>query len=430
MSNIGFRKLAVVNPETGRPGLGFKPGELYTCPATGPKTEATCHDDGRAVDEDPVVGPIRKGDHTRSAVSLLQIGELTFAFLPGEVPGELVIGLPKGIKATPERWADETPAAHTPPEQITTPGYVKRMLPGTWTWAVGLGNDELGYILPLSDYRVLCVADKLGGAGACARLHQAGLIDFPDAVSGARCKALAEDPAALAALPEGAARDAVVGSCRYGQAMGRPQGHYEETNSAGWDVAADMLAAVATLTGKSDATQVNEQFAGYHHRISAAEAQSAAELRNAAMPRCRNVEAGFSTFSASGIAAFRASYRLRRDRPGLEAGGLEVLENRVHARGHRPAGSAVVLLDQAAHRERAEPDRLHVEGPDGALEMLAEVDEFGDDRSDGHGAQVGHERRGVLGGLVAGAERSRHGRMIPRRAAPKRPGQPVQAVAA
>ena len=92
------------------------------------------------------------------------------------------------------------------------------------------------------------------------------MIDFPDAVSGARCKKLAEDPAALAALPEGAARDAVVGSCRYGQAMGRPQGHYEETNSAGWDVAADMMAAVATLTGKSDTTQVNENFAGYHHR--------------------------------------------------------------------------------------------------------------------------------------------------------------------
>ena len=266
MSNIGFRKLAVVNPESGRSSLGFKPGDLFTCPATGPKTESTCRDDGRAVEEDPVIGPIRKGDHTRSAVSLLQIGELTLAFLPGEVPGELVIGLPKGIKATPERWADETPSAHTPPDQITTPGYVKRLLPGTWTWAVGLGNDELGYVLPLSNYRVLCVADKLAGAGACARLHQAGAIDFPDAVSGARCKKLAEDPAALASLPPGQARDAVLGSCRYGQAMGRPQGHYEETNSAGWDVAADMLAAVATLTGKSDAAQVNDKFAGYHHR--------------------------------------------------------------------------------------------------------------------------------------------------------------------
>jgi hypothetical protein len=267
MSNIGFRKLAVIDATSGRSALGFKPGELFTCPATGPKTTATCQDDGRASEEDPVVGPIRKGDHTRTAVSLLQIGELTLAFLPGEVPGELVMGLPRGIKATPERWADEQPDSHTPPAQIVIPGYVKRMLPGTWKWAVGLGNDELGYILPIADYRVLCVADRLAGPGACARLHAAGVIDYPDAVSGARCKALAEDPSAVEALPEGAARQAVVSSCRYGQALGRAAGHYEETNSAGWDVAADMIAAVATLTGKGDTTQVNDQFAGYHHRF-------------------------------------------------------------------------------------------------------------------------------------------------------------------
>lgn len=266
MSNIGFRKQAVISPDTGRPGIGFKAGDLYTCPATGPKTDATCQNDDRAVEDDPVIGAIRKGDHTRSSVSVLRVGELTLAWLPGEVPGELVIGLPRGIKATPERWADENPAAHTPPNQITTPGYVKRALPGTWRWVVGLGNDELGYILPLSDYRVLCVADTRLGAGACARLHQAGVIDYPDAVSGARCKALAEDPQALAALPEGTVRDAVVGSCRYGQALGRPDGHYEETNSAGWDAAADMLEAVSVLTGTRDATQVNDAFAGYHHR--------------------------------------------------------------------------------------------------------------------------------------------------------------------
>jgi hypothetical protein len=27
-----------------------------------------------------------------------------------------------------------------------------------------------------------------------------------------------------------------------------------------------MIGAVAILTGRTDATQVNEQFAGYHHR--------------------------------------------------------------------------------------------------------------------------------------------------------------------
>ena len=73
------------------------------------------------------------------------------------------------------------------------------------------------------------------------------------------------DPAALDALPEGA-REAVAGSCRYGQATGRAAGHYEETNSVGWDAAADMIEAVAQLTGSSDRTQVNDQFAGYHHR--------------------------------------------------------------------------------------------------------------------------------------------------------------------
>ncbi len=266
MSNIGFRKLSVVDPASGRPAIGFMPGELFTCPAAGPKTAATCQDDRQAVEEDAVVGPIRKGDHTRSGVGLLQVGELSLAWLPGEVPGELVIGLPAGIKATPDRWADETPSAHTAPDQVTIPGYVKRLMPGTWRWAVGLGNDELGYILPLSDYRVLCVADKLAGAGACGRLHAAGIIEYPDAVAGARCKALADDPASIDAVAEGPARDAVVGSCRYGQALGRAEGHYEETNSAGWDAAADMMAAVATLTGRSDRTQVNAQFQGFHHR--------------------------------------------------------------------------------------------------------------------------------------------------------------------
>lgn len=266
MSNIGFRKLAVVDPQTGRSGLGFKPGPLFTCPATGPKTSPTCQDDGRQVEEDAVVGPIRRGDHTRSAVSVLRLGELSLAFLPGEVPGELVIGLPKDIRRTPAMWADEQPDQHTPPDRIEIPGYVKRLVPGRWRWVVGLGNDELGYILPISNYRVLCVADKLAGPGACAKLHAAGAIDFPDAIAGARCKTLAEQPEAAAALPEGA-RDAVLGSCRYGQALGRAAGHYEETNSAGWDVAADMMAALSQLTGVSDRSQINETFAGYHHRF-------------------------------------------------------------------------------------------------------------------------------------------------------------------
>ena len=265
MSQIGFRKLAVVDPASGRSGLGFKPGPLFVCPPAGAKTDATCRDDGRAAIEDPVVGPIRTGDHLRSAVGLLQIGELSIAVLPGEVPGELVIGLPRGIKATPAAWADEEPASHTAVAAMTTPGYVKRLMPGRWRWAMGLGNDEIGYVLPIADYRIRCTADAAGGPGTCARLHAAGIIDFPDAISGARCKGLADNPAAAEALPE-TTRAAVLGSCTYGQAMGEAHGHYEETKSVGWDAAADMIAAFGDLTGNPDRSQVNEQFAGYHHR--------------------------------------------------------------------------------------------------------------------------------------------------------------------
>ena len=59
------------------------------------------------------------------------------------------------------------------------------------------------------------------------------------------------------------AAQAVAASCRYGQVLRQAQAHYEETNSAGWDLAEDMLAAVATLTGDADPAEVNPDFSGY-----------------------------------------------------------------------------------------------------------------------------------------------------------------------
>jgi hypothetical protein len=48
--------------------------------------------------------------------------------------------------------------------------------------------------------------------------------------------------------------DAIVATCRYGQALGRelgePAGHYEETNSAGWDLVDDTWAAALELFGR------------------------------------------------------------------------------------------------------------------------------------------------------------------------------------
>src|SRR5690606_34363251 len=109
MTNIGFRKRGVVDAATGRPGLGLMPRALYTCPGGLPAARGACTDDGGGTELDPVVGEIRRGTHVESTVTLLEIADVSLLFLPGEVPGELVAGLPADVKAHPERWQDESP---------------------------------------------------------------------------------------------------------------------------------------------------------------------------------------------------------------------------------------------------------------------------------------------------------------------------------
>jgi hypothetical protein len=108
---------------------------------------------------------------------------------------------------------------------------------------------------------------SLHGAGACAQLHAIGAIEFHDGVAGTTCKRLVEDPAAageLAARFGPQAAQGVLASCAYGQTIAEADGHYPETNSAGWDIAEDILAAVGRLTGNFDATEVNPDFPGYN----------------------------------------------------------------------------------------------------------------------------------------------------------------------
>jgi hypothetical protein len=258
LTNIGFRLLLVVDPATGRSQLGHEPAVLYNCPAEGPKTDETCTPDGFALEDDPLVGPIRAGDHLESEVAYLHIGSVGMMFLPGEVAGELTIGLPAEFYNDPVRWYDEPLGRHAFGDEYTTPGYVTNRMHDAYEFTIGLGSDELGYIFPISNWRIACVA----GADACRALHDAGFIDHADAVSGTQCKAITEDPSLLSQYPSEVAQ-AIAASCRYGQAFGEAEGHYEETNGAGWDVAADMMAAVTALTGDANPAMVNPAFAGY-----------------------------------------------------------------------------------------------------------------------------------------------------------------------
>lgn len=258
LTNIGFRLLLVNDPATGRPRLGHQPATLYTCPARGPTIVERCVSDGGAVENDPRVGAIRVGDHLESEVAYLRIGSVGMMFLPGEVAGELTVGLPKEFPTDPARWYDEPLGRHAFGPDYTTPGYILNRMHDRFRFTIGLGTDELGYIFPISNWRISCIA----GDAACTALHDAGLIDHADAVSGAQCKAITEDPALLEAYPPDAA-EAISGSCRYGQVFGEADGHYEETNAAGWDVASAMLRAVAALTSDNDPAMVNPRFSGF-----------------------------------------------------------------------------------------------------------------------------------------------------------------------
>jgi hypothetical protein len=256
LSNIGFRLLLVVDPNTGFTALGHNVAELYTCDL--PASDANCTPDGGAAEPDPLLGAIRVGDHLHSAVEYVKIGPVGMMFLPGEIPGELTAGLPSGFRSHPEDWYEEPPGRHAFGADYTIPGYTANRMDDAYRWTIGLGSDELGYFIPISNFRVLCVA----GESACQQLYDFGFIDFPDSVAGSTCKAITEDPSLLSGYPPEVAA-ALAGSCRYGQALGEAEGHYEETNAAGWDMTQDMMDAVAAVTGNADPTEVNPDFPGW-----------------------------------------------------------------------------------------------------------------------------------------------------------------------
>jgi hypothetical protein len=257
LSNIGFRVLTVVDENTGRSQLGHEPAPLFNCPDLGPKTDATCVDDAGEVLEDGLIGfSYRAGDHLKSAVEYVRLGPVGMMFLTGEIPGEITIGLPSGFRTTPEDWYDEAPGSHTFGTAFGVPGYVRRRMSDPHKWTIGLGSDQLGYHVPIANFRVLCVADEVSGPGACAALYAAGSIEYPDSLAGTTCKNVIENsPPSTPFL--------VTASCRYGQALGEAFSHYEETNSAGWDLVEDMMNAVAALTGNEDPTEVNPDFPGW-----------------------------------------------------------------------------------------------------------------------------------------------------------------------
>lgn len=78
--------------------------------------------------------------HVRSEVAFLQVGDASIACIPGEIYPELVNG---GVVRAPGGDFDIEPLEIPP---------IRDMMPGQVKFVFGLANDELGYIIPKSEW--------------------------------------------------------------------------------------------------------------------------------------------------------------------------------------------------------------------------------------------------------------------------------------
>jgi len=248
LTNIGFRVLIADGD------IGWSAPVLYNCTGK-PFTNDNCVEDGGELVDDPLLTPlfdsqIAAGDVIGSQIAHIDFGDVGMLFMPGELPPELVRGLPDDFETAPPEKYYREPHLHAVGADYTIPGHLLSLVDESVTLTVGLGTDQIGYFVPVSDYRLRCldlvVATELT---TCAELHSRGTIEGEDWISGATCQRITDDAAALEALGDDAA--AVQSICRYGQALGRelgePEGHYEETNAAGWDMVDDLWEAAQQM---------------------------------------------------------------------------------------------------------------------------------------------------------------------------------------
>ncbi len=247
LTNIGFRLLIADGD------IGWQVPMLHLC-SEKPFSDDNCVSDNGELVDDPLLtaffdSQIRRGDVLQTQISHVDFGDVGMLFMPGELPPELVVGLPDDFTTAPPEKYYREPHLHAVGADYQIPGHLLSLVDESLTLAVGLGGDQTGYFVPLSDYRLRCLDLVLPGGGSCADLAARGVIDDPEFIRGATCQAITDDASALTDF--GADADAVAAICRYGQALGRelgePDGHYEETNAAGWDMVEDLWAAAQRL---------------------------------------------------------------------------------------------------------------------------------------------------------------------------------------
>ncbi len=114
---------------------------------------------GLKIFDRPTVGynpnlPIDKTNKpkVRTEIGLVRVGSVTFFTLPGEAAPEILVGGFDGSKSLGVKMIDAN-NKYPPKVAIAPKGpYLKGRMPGKYKFFIGLGNDEIGYIVPAYNF--------------------------------------------------------------------------------------------------------------------------------------------------------------------------------------------------------------------------------------------------------------------------------------
>lgn len=102
------------------------------------------------VEREVFENPRTKDMEIDTEMSLVELGPIQLLSVPGELLPELAVGGYDGSRINAPGVPLVDPDNVNPPKLAQAPEgpYIKDRMPGMYPWLIGLGNDELGYIIP------------------------------------------------------------------------------------------------------------------------------------------------------------------------------------------------------------------------------------------------------------------------------------------
>jgi hypothetical protein len=201
--------------------------------------------------------PRREATWAETETIYLGIGPIRIITFPGELAPELKVGLPADFSDNVAKYF-RNPDRHATGDDLVLEGVTDMLVGGDCSpdspcWMFGLTQDQLGYSVPMPEWRQGC--NRPIPVEDCAEAFAAGALDYPDAMAGETCRIIAEDSETAKQEYEAQYGEKiaalVMSVCKHGQLTGTlfgyPPEHYEEINAGGWNIAADYINAVERM---------------------------------------------------------------------------------------------------------------------------------------------------------------------------------------